>query len=446
MHSKVSPEKESLRFVNSLEKEKLPVILGLGALYLLDTPFFELEENQTIVLWEPNEDVYSCSAFQEKLQSFLESPKSKNKKIIYLQGEEFTADQVEEVKEFARLKYAGKLQLFVFPAYDRLFPDLIKKLKQNFGSYFVNSSRSSSINQNTIKHFQNLWTHNYLKNLDLLRSGNSKKFGWFQKLTPNSMPIVFVGASPGLENEIKRIHMYRNQIYLITSDTALGYLLDNQILPDLILSFDSGRGTLFHFLKEIPEDIPIITWLGGSPYLFTLPNPKILVNSFHPLDQMLEALFRFFKFPDWPSFPNPSLNLVGMVKSLLGETHPFWLTGVSFLSEFGKAHCKSTGYESYILPYLHRKLSLEGYSFRLYGSERKGKNRIAWDEIQKMKPKPTFFKDFSDQNLIVATELKKPSLLSFSGIPQDFSLFWKWAFQDSEGVISQNTIKRWLRD
>lgn len=180
----------------------------------------------------------------------------------------------------------SKWNLYITPSYERFFSELVVECRTNFQSQFV----SGGVNQNTIQHFRRLWTHNYLKNrISLLSEG--KNFEWFQSFTSKKMRVLFVGASPGLELDLKTIQTERQSFLIFASDTALGYLLFHGVIPDYIVSFDSGRGTAYHFLLEIPPHIPIFTWLGGSAYIFDLPNPKILVNTGHPLDQILEHQF-----------------------------------------------------------------------------------------------------------------------------------------------------------
>lgn len=421
-----------------------------------------LDNHKTIVLWEPLADVYEDPIFIKQLDKWLETrKKDQGRHILVVFGEFLTNENLSQIKSEANSTYQGKVKVYTFPSYERIFKDKIQSLQKKI----TDALRGSNVNQNTIDYFQKIWTNNYCKNLSLIKTKNSHTIQWFQKLEwlEPTKPIFFVGASPKLEREISQLKKYRNQIQIFTSDTALGYLLDSQIRPDGILSFDSGRGTVFHFLKSLPEDIPIFTWLGGATYLFELPNPKYLVNTFHPLDQILESVF-LMENKHWPAYKNPSLNLIGMAEAILPKDTPLWLSGVDFLSESGKSHCKSTGYESYFLPQMHRKLSFETYLRKLYGRERKGKNQIAWEMLQTMDPKPKFWEDWKDAvtnfsitmetlnetkdgNRIKNSEFEPPSLeiLSFSGYPQDLNPFWNWALQDPESLVSKTTIKRWFR-
>lgn len=170
-------------------------------------------------------------------------------------------------------------------------------------------------------------------------------------------------------------------MFIISSDTSCYYLQCSGVIPDLIVSVDSGRGTGFHFREDFSKEIPILTWLGGNRKIFELENPLLLYLSTHPLDQLLRELF----FPDTVNISNPSLNIAGLAKELaifLGEKEIFF-AGMGMLKEEGKTHCRGTGYELYKLNSITRKSTLENYSPVAYSAKMSGKNKLAFDELNK---------------------------------------------------------------
>ena len=386
------------------------------------------------------------SEFQREVQNLENLAKTKGLSVFFITGKSPNwlelKTKVQNIENTSNLALS-KWSLYLNPSYERIFPELIAECRNGFQSQFV----SDGVNQNTIQHFRRLWTHNYLKNrMSLLAEG--KKFEWFQSFSSKKIRVLFVGASPGLELDLGTIQTERQSFLIFASDTALGYLLFHGVIPDYIVSFDSGRGTAYHFLLEIPPHIPILTWLGGSAYIFDLPNPKILVNTGHPLDQILEHQFRELSRQKWPHYPNASLNLLGMVLSITNsiEDREFFVSGVSYLAERGKSHCAGTGYERFYLPETNRKKSLELTTKRLYSGERKGKNQIAWDEFRKKE-------SLSGVHLLSESKEKSfqtksdntHSLQSFQGFPPLLADLAKWANQDQSGIIHRKTLNTWLR-
>ncbi|MBM9575919.1 motility associated factor glycosyltransferase family protein [Leptospira sp. 201903070] len=253
----------------------------------------------------------------------------------------------------------NKVTPFLHPVYTRKFPDLtvhfLDSLKQN---------SQTSQNQTAKDYFQKIWIRNEVRNVSsIFKNLNSSgiisgaKDNFFQDQT-----LLFTGASPSLEGETDWILKYRNRFHLLASDTSLGWLVASGIVPDMVLSIDSSRGTLFHFRNILPPDVPIVTWFGGSAHLFDLPNPKWIYFSTHPLDQTLRALF----FPEAPILENPSLNMAGIAVSFAKQLAygRMFLKGVDFQRSGGRTHCRSTGYESYDRLHLSRKKTLFGIRYQ----------------------------------------------------------------------------------
>ncbi|TGK14399.1 6-hydroxymethylpterin diphosphokinase MptE-like protein [Leptospira stimsonii] len=274
---------------------------------------------------------------------------------------------------------------FLHPVYSRKFPDLalrfLDSLKQN----------SQTIqNQSAKTYFQKIWVRNEIRNvLSLFENLNSSKIlsgakkNFFQDQT-----LLFTGASPSLEGETDWILHNRNRFHLLASDTSLGWLISSGILPDLVLSIDSSRGTLFHFRNILPPNVPILTWFGGSSYLFDLPNPKWIYFSTHPLDQTLRSLF----FPEAPIFENPSLNMAGIAVSFAKHLSygRMIFKGVDFQRSGGRTHCRSTGYEAFDRVQLSRKKSL----FRIrYQKSNSWERRFSILEILKRESPELFRSD-----------------------------------------------------
>lgn len=391
-------------------------------------------------------EIYEVPAFQNEVDGLVDKAKARGIILFVIKGSKPNWLEIQTSLRAAlqddRITQS-KWTLYETPNYERLFPNIVKECRNQFISQFS----SENTNENTISHFQKLWTHHYLKNKQILETKH-EKVDWFQSFSSENPNVLFLGASPSLEKDIESMKAQRHDWILFASDTSIGFLLTNKMQPDYIVSFDSGRGTSYHFLTEIPKEIPIITWLGGAPYLFELPNPKILVNTGHPLDQIVEFLFQKEQKLSWPHYQNRSLNLLGMVSSITKgiQNRNFAMSGVSFVAELGKSHCKGTGYERYYLPQVERKKSLEILTKRLYSGTRKGKNQIVWEELQSTKGSEamSFFSELPrlDSKSKIIT---KHNMHSFQGFPPSISDLAKWANQDQSGIIHSKTLNTWLR-
>ncbi|WP_167884316.1 6-hydroxymethylpterin diphosphokinase MptE-like protein [Leptospira ilyithenensis] len=448
-----------MRFVQSLSpnENSLACLIGLGALHHIESLLESKIHFPFLLFWEPFPEIHSDPAFQTLWNQIAEKLTEQNIKFRLLPPDLVT-EEAKEILESFQIEIGRpqiRYEIHPFPYYARHAEDEIARFK----SFLLQKSESgSSVNRSTKSHFQKLWTGNYLKNLKLSSETNISKREWIQGLNLKDKDVFFLGASPSLESEWENLPQERSRCVLIAADTNIQFLLAKKIIPDAILSLDPGRGTLFHFLPSIPNTIPILTWLGANSYLFSLTNPVYLINTNHPFDQLIQFMWEKKKDPkseksDWPYLKNPSLNLAGMALSFAkeGGADKLILVGVGFKEEQGKSHCRGTGYESYRLPMVTRRNPLEKLQTGIYGKERKGKNKIAWESIWK---KDNDLKVISMEEYKSVTK-KEPTVVhtssehkewwirSFRGIPAIDSWLWEKAFQEFPDSISISTLKRW---
>ncbi|WP_411823688.1 6-hydroxymethylpterin diphosphokinase MptE-like protein [Leptospira sp. 'Mane'] len=397
-----------------------------------------------LLFWEPFSEIHSDPSFQTAWKKIAEDLSSQNCKFKLLPPD-LSSNEAKEILESFQTEF-GKAQIryeiHPFPYYSRHAENEITQFRDFL---FQKKESESSVNSNTKSHFQKLWTHNYLKNLEQNSENLTSKREWIKGLDLKGKDVFFLGASPTLESEWQFLPKDRSGSILISSDTNIRFLLEKNIIPDAVLSLDPGRGTLFHFLPSIPDTIPILTWLGASSYLFSLPNPIYMINTNHPFDQLIEFTW---KTKPWPYLKNPSLNLAGMALSFAieGNADKLVLVGVSFQEEYGKSHCKGTGYETYRLPMVTRKNPLENLQKGIYGKARKGKNKIAWEAIWK-KNNDLKVLSMEEYKSVTSGEaqpiVSKEWIQSFQGIPEIDPRLWEKAFQEFPESISFSTLKRW---
>ncbi|GBF37849.1 6-hydroxymethylpterin diphosphokinase MptE-like protein [Leptospira johnsonii] len=372
LHSTQNPIKEgeriSLSIPKTLENDELLVLIGIGCGYHAISYLKSVEVPTKILLLEPFSEL-------ETLVGPLLKEKLGNTPVYY------GWEKFEKLDRSDWMPTGTKnLRIFIHPNYSRRYPDLSQRIV-----FFFQKKGSVSQNKLAKQEFGRLWVRNFFRHL--------KK----SSETPNSYHILgrslatkpgrigcFVGASPNLESEIDWIRQNREKFFLLSSDTALGYLLENGIQPHGVLSIDSGLGTFYHFPENVPENIPIFTWFGGACRIFDLKNPKVIYLSTHPLDQILGAKF----YPKAPILENPTLNVAGLAVSLLKSlgAESVLLKGFGFDRQAGKTHCRSTGYERYDRFFIDRKRSL--YNSR-YTPESRWRTRTSVLEIlQKWSPIP----------------------------------------------------------
>ncbi len=419
--------------------------MGLGALHHLNS-LLELKNDSLppLIFWEPISEIANQIEFQKQFQSICNHLTERNVPFLILNSFD-SKIWPDQIKSFLLSTKRASIETLIFPGHTRIVPKEIENFKDFLNSI---SKGNSNVNSQTKNYFRRIWTQNYLKNISQLES-NRIRINLLTKLNFSQLTVVFVGASPTLESEIQKLKKYRDKLIIITSDTATQYVISEGILPDFILSIDSGRGTLYHFLPKIPDTIPIITWFGGSSYIFSLPNPLFIINTDFPMDQLITYNLK----EHWPSLKNPSLNLGGMAKSLakFAGAKKLILSGISFEDEKGKSHCKGTGYESYRLPFVNRKNTWEKLNHTNLYVGKKGKNKLAWDKLWENEKGLSIVSLNEVPSGLLESEKQidhksyYPSLSEAKGFPESTTLaMWERAFQEFPDAIADETFRKWF--
>jgi len=366
-----NPSLEGERFIQSSTqgtdpKTTLYVFYGIGLGYHIEGILNLFNEKIDAIAYEPFEELQGS----EELQSIL----SEIQKKFATSNSSFGIIQSPKIEK-SKLLGKKSLQLIIHPFYKRNLKEKYEKFSEELFKQF-----QPETNKSTIGFFSRIWLKNYSINL---RELQNREFFFLKNnsIDLKNKIVMFAGASPGLESDIFWIQEHRQYLFLITSDTSSYFLYKNNILPDIVLSIDSGRGTAFHFRNDFPESVPILTWIGGNSEIFRKKNPLIIYFSTYPLDQILAELNCLSSCV----MRNPSLNVAGLAKELTsffgGKEIIF--SGISFLSEGFKTHCRGTGYENYSLPGVNRKKSLESLASKIYQQKMSVKNKLALEELMK---------------------------------------------------------------
>lgn len=127
--------------------------------------------------------------------------------------------------------------------------------------------------------FETLWISNIVKNtIGYRRSVNQYKISELHDLL-NNIPAVLVSAGPSLRKHVSHLKTIRDKVFLLSCDTSLKVLLSSGITPDAVYTLDTQMNSLFHFLGEDLNGIPMFADLVTAPYLISRIKPKSIVYS-----------------------------------------------------------------------------------------------------------------------------------------------------------------------
>ena len=127
-----------------------------------------------------------------------------------------------------------KLAIYdALPKYRQLFPEeyqwlegIYRQIVISIMAYLNTEHKAgSSMAANTIRNMKHLLNCNYRDD--------------FNGVFPTDIPAVIVGAGPSLEKNVQVLKKMKGRAFIVAADTALGYLAEQGIQPDVAITVDA---------------------------------------------------------------------------------------------------------------------------------------------------------------------------------------------------------------
>ncbi|WP_208587501.1 motility associated factor glycosyltransferase family protein [Gracilibacillus suaedae] len=268
IHSKYDPESEARRVVDAfhLEDGKKHVILfGFGLGYHYEV-LKERYLNISFTIYEPDINILMVMLNTRSLSEIF---KKDSTNIIIKKRLDEQINQLQGV-------YHKDIQVFALPFYEKFYQQELNELYQLLVSNLKNKKNQLVTNIS----FQKRWTFNVIKNLPkIINTPNILKDvdeHQFKKRT-----AVIVSAGPSLDDEYNNLHYIKENglAYIFSVGSAINALLEKNIYPDAILSYDPKKGNQ-KVLKKLKDSqvssIPLIFGTTvGYETLANYPGPTM---------------------------------------------------------------------------------------------------------------------------------------------------------------------------
>ena len=330
-HSLVDPKREGEGFCSLHTPSGYMVFLGLGGGYHR-MPFLRYSSINKIIIVEKDISLF------KSLLSMIDLYH-----LILDRRVEFLIDPSDrEFRDFLLSSYVPALtgDLKTIPLRSRMqteqefFEGIVGCIKDTIGLL---------ADDYTVQvHFGKKWFKNTLSNLKAAQETVTT-------LKPIRQALV-TAAGPSLEEQLPILKKLRHEGTLIATDTSFNFLIENGIIPDIIISIDCQHITYHHFIQGYPAGVPLVLDLASPPALTRITNNRFFFTSGHPFSQYVNRNWRRF-----PHIDTSGGNVCHAAVSLadnLGASKTY-LFGADFSYPRGKSYSRGT----YMYPYFMSKAS-----------------------------------------------------------------------------------------
>ncbi|QHQ60677.1 DUF115 domain-containing protein [Anaerocolumna sedimenticola] len=267
LNSLYSPVMEAKRWSNQFDFKNLNIVVsmfGLGNGYFARELMLKLKKEDFLLIYEPSTDL-----FVKAMEHFDLSDIIGNENTILLLDEINGIEFKNVLKMCVNWMNLNSQVICNHPHYDTIF----KESYNLFNKAIKDNSNGILVNENTNAATSKLITKNTMNNFKFLKGCNIVT-DLLGKI-PVDIPAIIVAAGPSLDKNINELKMAKGKAVIFAVDTAVKYLLKNQIIPDFIVTLDPKK-SLHHLSDPRCNNIPLICRIEARTENLQRNNKRII--------------------------------------------------------------------------------------------------------------------------------------------------------------------------
>jgi len=195
--------------------------------------------------------------------------------------------------------------------------------------------------------FAERWFSNIVRNI---KNAEERGLNFQEEIKSNYVSQTAIAAAgPSLDTQIPSLKEFKSRGgCILSTDTALGALLQNGITPDAVVSIDCQHISYYHFMGNDSGNIPLIMDIASPPLLAKFSNKPFFFSSGHPLALYISRYWRPFPLLD-TSGGNVTYACLSLAEYLGAKR--ITLFGADFSYVGSRSYARGT----YIFPYFHKR-------------------------------------------------------------------------------------------
>lgn len=326
IESRYNPEREAENILKGIEKKyDFFILIGIGSGILLSQLLSKFPTSKIICVERTDSDISFLNQFQPvKLLQ-------KNPNVIFTNFENLS--QII-LNNYLPAKH-GDIKIIEQRAWVIENQDIYSQLKKNI----EHSIRIISADYSVQSHFGKIWQNNIFNNLKLLSKCNFSDYNIDSKKN-----AYVVAAGPSLDYTIKQI-LSDNSPFIISTDTAYSTLLQQNIIPDIVISIDGQNVSYNHYLKsKISQKTLFMFDLSANnsaaKKIFNKNGKLLFYKSGHPLSELANSLSDSNIFSLYSG--SGTITIAAVDLSIKLGFKNIFILGADFSYSDGKAYTKGT--------------------------------------------------------------------------------------------------------
>ncbi len=273
LNSAFSPENEVEKWMEGVDIKKTTTVVclfGLGTGLFAEKILEKLPPKGKLLIDEPNQDIIDYCIGCGSVDDCDEAEKLIKKRLTKIIEDERVVLLVETNKDlnhntlFARAldsrDFIAMMGMIIVKhnGYERAFPKGYLNFLRAINDYRI----KMYTNRNTARAFKETYMDNFMYNIydyDKIFSCSD-----IESFLPKDIPVIIVAAGPSLKKNIEILRQAKGHCFIIAVDTAIRFMLKNNIIPDITITLDAEKPEEC-YSDELSHMIPCMFDVDSNP-------------------------------------------------------------------------------------------------------------------------------------------------------------------------------------
>ncbi len=243
------PSHEANRFADQFEEkwgDSAVVLFGMGQIEVVRTLCSEDCPMNKCIVYEPSVEIFRKVLEEYDIRELIED----SKLMIFVEG--LNGDRLEKLL-YEEINYHNwRLHRFVSLS---KYKSLFRESFQTVCTVYERMMNNYEAEMNTLIILAQVGLQNEIQALRWMM--DAKALDSLQDVFPKDVPYIVVAAGPSLEKNVDVLKQAKGRAVIVAVDTALNFLLERGIVPDIACTVDA-RKELVHFTRQELKGMPML--------------------------------------------------------------------------------------------------------------------------------------------------------------------------------------------